>query len=560
MAKINKITLIEPEAPGFHVFSQFKMPRLGLPLLGAILKKRGYEVNLHLGKLSEKDFHSFSGNDLIGISTTTSTAPEAYRIADRFRQAGKKVVIGGVHATFVTDESLQHADFVVRGEAERTFPELISRIQSEELPRDLCGVSFIDRGETVHNPDAPLIDDLDSLPFPDYTLFDSKMKLFNAPIQTSRGCPYPCNFCNVTQMFGRKVRYRSVEHVLDEMAQLPKDELFYYDDNFCSNPKYTKQLCEGILKRGIKPKYSSAQVRIEVTRDPELMDLMAQAGTDLVYVGFESVVPETLREYKKQQTVEEIAQAVEIFRRFKMRVHGMFVIGADHDSKQTAVRTLQFAEKHGIDTIQLMMLTPIPGTELYRQLVEKGRIVSDDWSLYDGQHAVYMPAKMLPEELQKTTFSAMGKFYSLRRGLTWVAKRDFYSASRRFMGWYLIKRWKWDNRDWSSLLHKHTVKTYRKNLSNQLKELQKQLDELLKKLQSRLPEVGFRFEDLLAKGEKMLSDINRTLRDLKPSLDIDLAALDNKARELTQAVTKIQEEVIAIESALRSHTVKSASV
>ena len=184
MNHIDKITLIEPEPAGFHVFTQFKMPRLGLPLLGTILKQAGYDVRIHVGPLSKKDFHLFAQSDLIGISTTTSTAPEAYRLADIFRNMGKTVVIGGVHATFVTDEALLHADYVVRGEAEESFPELVRRLDWGESPRNLAGISFMDGEEAVHNLAQPLLKDLDSLPFPDYSLLGPRMKLFNAPLQT----------------------------------------------------------------------------------------------------------------------------------------------------------------------------------------------------------------------------------------------------------------------------------------------------------------------------------------------------------------------------------------
>lgn len=557
MAKLNTIALIEPEAPGFHVFSHFKMPRLGLPLLGAILVKEGYKVRIHVGQLSKADLRNCLASDLIGISCTTSTAPAAYRLGDFFRGAGKKVVIGGVHATFVTEEALAHADFVVRGEGEDSFPELVRAIDSDEMPTDLHGISFKDGDRVVHNPSRPPIEDMDRLPFPDFSLLGPKMKLFNAPLQTSRGCPYPCNFCNVTQMFGRKVRFRSVESVLDEMAQLPKREIFFYDDNFCSNHRYTKKLCEGILRRGLKPRYSSAQVRADVTRDLELMDLLARSGTDLVYVGFESVNPATLKEYDKRQTVEDIAQAMDVFRRFKMRVHGMFVIGSDHDSVETASETLEFARKHRMDTVQFMMLTPIPGTELHRQLSRENRILSRDWSLYDAHHAVYLPKNMSPEELQETTFSAMSRFYSVREGLRGLFKLDLYLASRRFLGWYIIKRWKWANRTWASTLHVQELKAHREMLQRRLEEIGKQLEDLLRQGRSHLPSLGFKLEELRRTLESYSREISRISRDLVSALEEDLEVIEKRTDELGAAVRKIFEELTAFDKTPGAGAIKS---
>lgn len=541
MPPIRNIALIEPDAPGFHVFSQFKMPRLGLPLLGAILKQAGYNIRLHSGAVNKDKLQQLQESDLIGISTTTSTAPEAYRLADIFRNLGKTVVIGGVHATFSAEEALEHADFVVRGEAEDSFLALVRIIEADELPSDVPGISFRDGEGKFHNPIPPFISDLDRLPYPDFSLFGSDLKLFNAPVQTSRGCPYPCNFCNVTQMFGRKVRFRSIEHVLGEMSQLPKKEVFFYDDNFCSNPNYTKKLCEEILSRGLKPRYSSVQVRADVTRDLELMDLLAKAGTDLVYVGFESINQETLKEYDKRQTVEEIGQAMEVFKRFKMRVHGMFVIGADHDSVRTAQETYQFAERYKIDTVQFMMLTPIPGTELYRQLNAEKRIITGDLNLYDAHHAVFLPKLMTPEELQKTTFKAMGRFYSIGKTAKKLLSGDLYSTSRRALGWYLIKRWKWDNRGWGVQLRTQKLKAHRQILLNRLNEIQNQLDDLWQNVQKRLPQLGTKLDELSKTRETYLREISRISRELVTALEDDQQILEKRTEELSKSIREIFE-------------------
>lgn len=543
MPQVRRITLIEPEPPGFHVFSYFKMPRLGLPLLGAILRREGYEVHLHLGCINRKAFDTAIDSDLIGISTITSTAPEAYRLADLFRQAGKTVVIGGVHATFMRDEAMQHADYVVCGEAEESLPELVKAIRSDEPPVDIPGVSYRDQGEIVHNPQPSFISDLDKLPFPDFSLFGPDLKLCNTPIQTSRGCPFPCNFCTVTKMFGRKVRFRSVEHVLAELEQIPKTEVFFCDDNFCGKPAYTRELLEGMLRRGVNLKYWSAQVRAEVTRDPDLMDLLARSGCDLVYVGFESINPASLKEYDKRQTVEDIAAAMEVFRRFKIRVHGMFVIGSDHDSIETARQTLRFALDQGIDTVQFMMLTPIPGTTLYEELNREGRIISRDWSLYDAHHAVFLPRLMSPQELQKTTIAAMNRFYSLSEAWRGLTKRDLFMVTRRLMGWYLIRRWKWDNRKWMPQLRAESLKTHRALLDQRLKDIRRQLDDVLVQIRDSLPQLEVKLDEIRKKGEVHLKEISRISRELVSAWEPDLEPLERRIEEISDAVRDIFEEI-----------------
>ncbi|MBU0520098.1 radical SAM protein [bacterium] len=535
MPTIKKIALIEPEPPGLHVFSSFRMPRLGLPLLGAILKKNGYDVTIHVGALSDAYIKEFSQSDLIAISTTTSTAIEAYRIADLFRALGKTVVIGGVHATFLHDEALGHADYVVRGEGENVFPELIRHIADETLPKGLQGVSFSDGEEIIHNPVAPLIDDLDTLPFPDFSLLNDSLKLFNTPVQTSRGCPYPCNFCNVTQMFGRKMRYRSVDHVIAELSQLPSEEIFFYDDNFCANPKRTKDLCEAMAQKSIKSKRGSAQVRADMTRDRELVQLMKSVGINQVYVGFESINPDSLEYFDKKQTVEEIAQAMEVFRQFKIHVHGMFVMGAEHDTEKTAQDTLKFARKHRIDTVQFMMLCPLPGTMLADQLDTEGRILTKDWSLYDAHHAVYIPKKMSAETLQTSTILAMQRFYSLWDGVLKLSKGDWYNAVRRAMGWYLIRNWKKDNKGWDAHLRQLNTGKYQAIIDQYLVEAKKQIDELREKFKTKNPVLNARLDDLRNTIEAYGKEVARISSELRSGIETDLPKLQKRAEQVLQS-------------------------
>jgi radical SAM superfamily enzyme YgiQ (UPF0313 family) len=538
-----KITLIEPEPPGFHVFSHFKLPRLGLPLLGAILRNQGHQVRIHIDFLGQKYTSQFDDSDLVGISTTTSTAPEAYRLGDLFRRRGRTVVIGGVHASFMPEEALMHADYVVRGEAEKSFPELIRCIRAGLPPTDVPGVSYRLSDQFIHNPKGPLLDDLDGLPFPDFSLLTRPLGKVDVPIQTSRGCPYPCNFCSVTQMFGRKVRFRSVDHVIAELKQIPRPEVFFYDDNFCARPAYTKELLERMIRENIRLDYFSAQVRADMTRDLEVMDLATRAGCKQVYVGFESVNPASLKEYDKRQTVDEIAASMEVFKRYKIRVHGMFVIGSDHDTAGTAKQTLRFARKHGIDTVQFMMLTPLPGTEYFRQLETEGRIVCRDWSLYDAHHAVFMPRQMSPVRLQKTTIRAMSRFYSCTDGLKNLAALKLWQASRAFMGWYLIRRWKWDNRDWTTRLVGLYLKAKRAELERKLKGLRVPLEEALERAKSGLPDVPAKAQEIRRQGERLLEEIRGMKAELVSALEKDLAAIEKRVEELTTTAMRLLDEL-----------------
>lgn len=441
MSKIRKATLIEPQPPGYHVYSRFALPRLGLPILGAVLKKKGIDVSIYCQDFQPIDYDEVLSSDLVGISTTTSTAPEGYRIAQRVKEAGIPVVMGGSHVTFQSEEALDYSDFCVRGEGEYTFPELIDAIDSGSGFGEIKGLSYKVGDEIRHNPDRGLCVDLDRLPFADLSLIKGREKIRITPMITSRGCPFDCSFCSVTKMFGRGYRERSPESVVEELKLLDPRMVFFYDDNFTANRKRTKHLLDLMMSNGIDMPWS-AQVRADVVKDRELLKMMQRAKCYVVYIGFESVNPETLKEYKKGQSVEEIVEAVRLLHEHGIMVHGMFVMGAENDNVLSLRETADFALKHQIDTLQFMVLTPLPGTSYYYELEKQDRLLTREWHLYDGQHVVYQPSKMSPYELQKETFKAMKRFYSLRECIKMLVGLDFIKFASRLNLNLLLGRWR----------------------------------------------------------------------------------------------------------------------
>lgn len=435
------IALVEPEPPGFHVYSGFNMPRMGLPSIGAVLKQHGHRVNIYCQSIRAAGIADLLGADIIGISTTTSTAPEAYRLADVCRAAGKPVILGGVHVTFCTDEALQHADYAVCGEAEQVISPLIERIQAGAPVDDLPGV-YTEPGQAPATVPAQCrVQDLDSLPFPDLDLVKGWRRDGPVtPMLTSRGCPHDCKFCSVAPMFGRHYRFRNTESVLEELAVLrPRGVLFFYDDNFAASRRRTVELLEGMLSRGLKTRWA-AQVRADVTRDRDLMALFRRSGCHRVYVGYESVSAATLEEYDKGETVEEIVASVRIFHEYGIKTHGMFVLGSDSDDVQTIRETSRFARRHHINSIQFMVLTPLPGTRTFAELDAAGRIFERDWSLYDGQHVVYDPCRMSAVELQREAWRAHKRFYSIRECLKSFAALRLEDGAIKTYAWNLMRR------------------------------------------------------------------------------------------------------------------------
>jgi len=452
MGEIRKVALIEPKPPGYHVYSGIALPRLGLPILGAILKKRGIQVSIYCQDFGELDYQDIESSDLVGISTTTSTAPEGYRIADRLRADGIPIVFGGSHVSFMPEEALEHGEFCIRGEGEEALPRLIEAIESGSGFEEVPGLSYRRDGEIRHNPNVGFVHDLDSLPFPDLSLIRSSEKMGITPIATSRGCPFDCQFCSVTKMFGRAGRFSSIENVIEELKFRRPEKVFFYDDNFAMNKKRTKELLEATLSAGIRFKWT-AQVRADVARDKELLRLMKRTNCYIVYIGFESVNPETLKEFNKRQSVEEITEAVRRLHEHGIMIHGMFVIGAENDTSATIRETVRFAMRNKIDTVQFMVLTPLPGTPYYQQMNESGRLLTKDWSLYDGAHVVYRPNQMSPYELQKESLLAMKRFYRLSECVKMLFSPDFIAFLARFNADLLLGRWHNARRQfWAALL------------------------------------------------------------------------------------------------------------
>ena len=441
---IRKVALIEPRAPRFHMFSHARLPRLGLPLLGTILRDRGLSVAVYcetVRPIAATDADAIARSDLVGISTTTSTVPRAYALADIMRRKGVRVVLGGVHATFMPDEALEHADYCVRGEAEQTLPALIDALDSGGDLSGVAGLSYRDAGGIHHNPDRRPVENLDSLPTPDLSLIKGFKSRGIVPVLTSRGCPYGCKFCSVTAMFGRRYRFRSTESVLKEIRGHPGSHIFFYDDHFAADRQRTKELLTRMLEEGLCQPWS-AQVRTEIARDAEMLDLFEKTNCMMVYVGLESANPEVLAELAKHQSVDDIRECVSQLHKRGIAVYGMFIFGADSDTLASVRETAEFAKETDLEGAQFLSLIPLPGSETFHKLKSEGRIFSEDWELYDGHNVVFEPAGMGPLDLQRETVRAMRAFYSWWEVFKQLWSFDFLRIAVRIRGRMIVGRWR----------------------------------------------------------------------------------------------------------------------
>ncbi|HNQ87533.1 MAG TPA: radical SAM protein [Verrucomicrobiota bacterium] len=450
---------IEPTAAQVNIFSQFTLPRLGSFILAGLVNRRGsWRARVFVEGRRRFDLAAWMADhgrpEVVGISTITPTVKRGYALADECRALGLPVILGGPHVTFLPDEALAHAPLVVRGEGESAMNALLDLWNDGHVdaanPRYAAvpNLSWKDAAGTIqHNPLAPWIMDLDALPVPDFALADGTAECLvggkkTVMVQTSRGCPFDCSFCSVTGMFGKRFRYRSVGSILDEFRRYDTREhfIFFCDDNFTANRRRARELLEAMRTAGFRFQWST-QVRTDVGSDPDLVRLMKSAGCHTVFVGFESVNPRSLAEMKKGQSLDDTRLAIRVIQQAGIHIHGMFVFGFEGDDRDTVEATVRFAQQTRLTSVQLLILTPLPGSELYEHMRAEGRITSFDWDLYDTHHVVFRPALLTPLELQQAQVRGHQRLYSLPECLRKLVAGRWVSAGLSLYGWKT-------NRDW----------------------------------------------------------------------------------------------------------------
>lgn len=380
----------------------FRMPHLGL-LRVAALTPPDWEVQIIDEKVERLDLGLSA--DLVGITTMTPTAPRAYQLADHFRARGSKVVLGGMHASKMTSEALGHADAVVVGEAEGLWPKVVSDFVNGRLEPTY-----------QHHGAWP---DLGGLPAPDWRRYREKPYLPVHFVETTRGCPIDCDFCSVTSAFGGRYRNRPLEDVLTELNGLQpfdglltlKNCVFFVDDNIIANRAYARQLLTRIADLRLK---WFGQASMNIARDDEMLRLCQRSGCVGLFIGFESLSEETLRSVgKRVNHPDRYRDVVQRLHDHGIGVDASFVFGFDTDGPEVFDRTLEFALSAKLDIAYFSILTPYPGTRLHAQFKAEQRLLTENWSLYDGARVVYRPRQMSPDQLLDGYHRALKELYRL---------------------------------------------------------------------------------------------------------------------------------------------------
>ncbi|MGA2802259.1 MAG: radical SAM protein [Verrucomicrobiota bacterium] len=401
---MNKLLLIAPLGKTGFVSRDmtFRLPCLGL-LRVAALTPPGWDVTIIDEKVEQLDLTQ--SPDLVGITVMTITSQRAYEIADHFRRRGIKVVIGGMHASCLPDEALAHCDSVVVGEAEQLWPIVLANFERGDLKRIY-----------QHQNGLP---SLDGMPPVDWELYRKKHYLPVHFLETTRGCPLDCEFCAVTNAFGGRYRNRPLDDVLAELRRLrPFDGLltlkncvFFVDDNIISNRAYARELFTRLADFKIK---WFSQASMNVANDPEILKLCQRSGCIGLFIGFESFSKETLRSIgHKPNNPEHYLETVRKIHDHGIGVDASFVFGFDTDDEGVFNRTVDFVLRAKVEVVYFSILTPYPGTRLFRRLQSEGRLLTTDWTLYDTGHVVYRPKTFTSDQLLDGYYRALKETYTI---------------------------------------------------------------------------------------------------------------------------------------------------
>ena len=405
-----RLELIIPAWSDKSVWStfRFRFPYLSVTTLAAVTPPE-WEVVIQDENVRPIDYDG--APDVVGLTALTPLAPQAYEIARRFRERGVPVVMGGFHATWLPDEAAQHVDSVVIGEADRLWPTVLADLQAGALkPRYQAA------------PEAAF----PSLPPARRDLLDRKDYLFLNTVQTTRGCPFDCEFCSVTPFYGHTFRRRPLEEVARELDTITGGGgfLFIVDDNIVGHTGYAKELFALLKARRFK---WLSQASLTIAKKPKLLQLAQESGCCGLFLGFESLSQEGLEKLNKRfNHVDQYAEAIQRIHDHGIGIQGSFIFGHDWDTLDTFDEVLEFTERTKLESVHYTILTPFPGTRLYERYKAEGRLITEDWRLYDMCHAVFRPKNMTPEELEAGFLRVNRAFYSfpsMFRRLPWFSRR-----------------------------------------------------------------------------------------------------------------------------------------
>jgi len=417
---------------------------IGLAYLASVLEEDNHQVTVIDCPTLDIDHSKLKSKleelepDLVGITAMTPTIGSALICAEKAKEACQKslVILGGPHATFMDKEILSetpNVDIVVRGEGEQTIREIAHALEGKMKMREIRGISIRKNREIFQTPDRKPIENLESLPHPSYKHFPlEKYRVFGRkimPIITSRGCPFQCSFCVTSRLFGKSVRMRSSNHVVNELewlkAEFGAEAYSFFDDTFTFDIDRARKICEEMKRRKIDLPWDCQTRADRISR--ELLASMKKANCEVITIGVESASSTVLKSIGKRVSPEQNRKAIEMIKEAGISVVVSLIIGYPGETLEDIRHTLDFVYKAKPDDVYVCIATPYPGTKLYNLIKEKGWKMSPDWSQYDTLNPVFENPLIPGEKLLEIREKFYHKFYSPLYVLRQMFKGGFYN-------------------------------------------------------------------------------------------------------------------------------------
>ncbi len=409
----------------YKFFSTFLLSRKYISYLLAIPTLASLTPSYHKLRVFDENIDDIDYEwqaDLVGISVRTMFAKRAYEISDMYQKKGCKTVLGGIHPSMCPEEAMNYCDCVVIGEAENVWGMLLKDAEQGQLKRIYRAESLVD---------------LSSAPSISRSCL-SRARYLQDIIQTTKGCPFHCEFCSVHAFDGQKIRNKSIEQVIAEIKDInsslskykKKNAIFFADDNIIANKKFASELFEALKPHNIN---WMCQASINISKEDELLGLMRDSGCGAIFIGIESMSKKNLEVMRKEINQQcDYTEAIRIIQSYGIMVHSSFIVGYDHDCESAFDEMIDFIQ----ETKQLMplinILTPFPGTELFKRMEKEGRILHKDWSRYDTKHVVFQPHKLSPQELEAGYWKIVREVYSfdaIWKKLNYYWEIDFWKRA-----------------------------------------------------------------------------------------------------------------------------------
>lgn len=392
------ILLIQPENKKINQFrrKQFNnFSQITIPYLAAFIQDNQYDIRI-VDEYNQSIPYEIPF-DLVAITVNTPNAYHCYEISKIFRSQGAKVVFGGPHAVLLPDEASQHCDYLLIGEGEEIWPQFLQ--------------DFYDgRAHARYLSENPPV--LKNLPVPRWNLLKHRTALMKGAVFATRGCPYHCRYCNLKQIYHDCFRKRPKDEVIHEIEMLKSRHFVFWDDNFFADKSYALKIMKDLIP--LKKRWA-AQVTLADCANEELLKTAKAAGCLYLFVGLESFSEISLNDAGKQiNQVKNYDRIIKNIHKHGIMVQAGIVFGFDSDTIDVFQNTLRACERLGIDGATASILTPLPQTPIYYQMKQEGRLITEDWSCYNGKtHVAFMPRNMTPEQLYSGYMSFRKQFYSL---------------------------------------------------------------------------------------------------------------------------------------------------